>query len=108
MSVIPTQGDGKITVPALLNRKSDPASQKIVCLTAYDYPTSRLADQAGVDVLLISDSLRMYGLGTDNTGPGTLDEMLRHTRAVCRATKRALVVADMPFGTYHADISEAL
>jgi hypothetical protein len=108
MSVIPTQGDGKITVPALLNRKSDPASQKIVCLTAYDYPTSRLADQAGVDVLLVGDSLGMVVLGYDNTLPVTLDEMIHHTRAVRRGTKHALVVADMPFGTYHADISEAL
>src|ERR1700749_2934097 len=108
MSVIPTQGDGKITVPALLNRKSDPASQKIVCLTAYDYPTSRLADQAGVDVLLVGYSLGMVVLGYDNTLPVTLDEMIHHTRAVRRGTKHALVVADMPFGTYHADINEAL
>src|SRR5215475_10960911 len=108
MSIHPTQGDGKITAPALLQRKSDPASQKIVCLTAYDYPTSRLADQAGVDVLLVGDSLGMVVLGYDNTLPVTLDEMIHHTRAVRRATKRALVVADMPFGTYHADISEAL
>jgi 3-methyl-2-oxobutanoate hydroxymethyltransferase len=108
MSVIPTHGDGKITVPALLQRKSDPASQKIVCLTAYDYPTSRLADQAGVDVLLVGDSLGMVVLGYDNTLPVTLDEMIHHTRAVRRGTKHALIVADMPFGTYHADISEAL
>src|SRR5579862_8668725 len=108
MSVIPNQGDGKITVPALLQRKSDPASNKIVCLTAYDYPTSRLADQAGVDVLLVGDSLGMVVLGYDNTLPVTLDEMIHHTRAVRRGTKHALVVADMPFGTYHADISEAL
>jgi 3-methyl-2-oxobutanoate hydroxymethyltransferase len=108
MSVIPTQGDGKITVPVLLQRKSDPASQKIVCLTAYDYPTSRLADQAGVDVLLVGDSLGMVVLGYDNTLPVTLDEMIHHTRAVRRGTKHALVVADMPFGTYHADINEAL
>ncbi len=84
MSVIPTQGDGKITVPALLQRKSDPASNKIVCLTAYDYPTSRLADQAGVDVLLVGDSLGMVVLGYDNTLPVTLDEMIHHARAVRR------------------------
>src|SRR3984893_16303898 len=108
MSVIPTQGDGKITVPALLQRKSAPASQKIVCLTAYDYPTSRLADQAGVDVLLVGDSLGMVVLGYDNTLPVTLDEMIHHTRAVRRGTKHALVVADMPFGTYHSDTNEAL
>ena len=62
MSIHPTQGDGKITVPALLQRKSDPASQKIVCLTAYDYPTSRLADQAGV-VTSFSQSLRNHRVG---------------------------------------------
>src|ERR1700722_13157698 len=108
MSVIPTQGDGKITVPALLQRKSDPTSQKIVCLTAYDYPTSPRADQAGVDVLLVGDSLGMVVLCYDNTLPVTLDAMIHHTRAACRATKRRVVVADMPFGTYLADISEAL
>src|SRR3984957_13017938 len=108
MSVYPTQGDSKITAPALLQRKSDPASQKIVCLTAYDYPTSRLADQVGVDVLLVGDSLGMVVLGYDHTLPRPPDQMIHHPRAVCRATKRALVVADMPFGTYHADISEAL
>jgi 3-methyl-2-oxobutanoate hydroxymethyltransferase len=108
MSVMPTQGDGKITVPSLVLRKSDPTSQKIVCITAYDYPTSRLADEAGVDVLLVGDSLGMVVLGYDNTLPVTLDEMIHHTRAVRRATKRALVVADMPFGTYHSDTSEAL
>src|ERR1700730_3397461 len=108
MSVIPTQGDGKITVPALLQRKSAPTSQKIVCLTAYDYPTSRLADQAGVDVLLVGDSLGMVVLGYDNTLPVTLDEMINHTHAVRPATQRPLLVADMPFGTYHSDNSEAL
>ncbi len=108
MSVIPTQGDGKITVPALLQRKSDSHSKKIVCLTAYDYPTSRLADDAGVDVLLVGDSLGMVVLGYDSTLPVTLDEMIHHTRAVRRGTKHALVVADMPFGTYHADVAEAL
>src|SRR3984957_20255832 len=92
MSVIPTQGDGKITVPALLQRKSDPTSQKIVCLTAYDYPTSRLADDAGVDVVLVGDSLGMVVLGYDNTLPLTVDEMLHHTRAVRRGVRRALLV----------------
>src|SRR5215475_4680625 len=111
MSVVPRQGDGKITVPDLLQRKSataDSPSQKIVCLTAYDYPTSRLADEAGVDVILVGDSLGMVVMGYESTLPVTLDEMLHHTRAVRRGTRRALVVSDMPYGTYHADTAEAL
>ncbi|MCU1241365.1 MAG: 3-methyl-2-oxobutanoate hydroxymethyltransferase [Candidatus Acidoferrum typicum] len=113
MSVVPNTGNGKITVPELLQRKASPAafpenSKKIVCLTAYDYPTARLLDEAGVDVILVGDSLAMVVLGHDSTLPVTIDEMLHHTRAVRRGTKRALVVADMPFGSYHSDTAEAL
>ena len=110
MSVVSLSGDGKITVPALQQRKSVGQStpEKIVCLTAYDYPTARLADEAGVDVLLVGDSLAMVVLGHDSTLPVTIDEMLHHTRAVRRGTKRALVVADMPYGTYHSDASQAV
>jgi 3-methyl-2-oxobutanoate hydroxymethyltransferase len=115
MSVVPRQGDDKVTVPELLQRKSSAAdfspqnpSQKIVCLAAYDYPTSRLADQAGIDVILVGDSLGMVVLGYESTLPVTLEEMLHHTRAVRRGTRRALVVADMPYGSYHTDIAESL
>jgi 3-methyl-2-oxobutanoate hydroxymethyltransferase len=110
MSVVPHTGDGKVTVPALLQRKSaaDSPSQKIICLTAYDYPTARLLDEAGVDVILVGDSLGMVVLGYDTTLPVTLDEMIHHTRAVRRATRRALVVADMPYGTYHSDTADSL
>jgi 3-methyl-2-oxobutanoate hydroxymethyltransferase len=111
MSVVPRQGDGKVTVPDLVRRKSsaaDSSSQKIVCLAAYDYPTSRLADEAGIDVILVGDSLGMVVLGYESTLPVTLDEMLHHTRAVRRGTRRALVVADMPYGSYHTDTSESL
>src|SRR5215475_9941743 len=111
MSVVPRQGDGKITVPDLLQRKSaaaDSPSQKIVCLTAYDYPTSRLADEAGVDVILVGDSLGMVVLGYQSTLPVTLDEMLHHTRAVRRGVHKALLVADMPYGSYHVDSAESL
>ena len=76
-------------------------SQKIVCLTAYDYPTARLLDEAGVDVILVGDSLGMVVLGYDSTLPVTIDEMLHHTRAVRRGAHRALVVSDMPYGSYH-------
>jgi 3-methyl-2-oxobutanoate hydroxymethyltransferase len=111
MSVVPNAGSGKITVPELLQRKSsavDFHSKKIVCLTAYDYPTARLADEAGVDLILVGDSLAMVVLGYDSTLPVTIDEMLHHTRAVRRGTRRALVVADMPYGSYHTDTAESL
>ena len=113
MSVVPNAGNGKITVPELLQRKTRAASlsssiQKITCLTAYDYPTARLLDEAGVDVVLAGDSLGMVVLGHENTLSVTIDEMLHHTRAVRRGTKRALVVADMPYGSYHADLSQSL
>jgi 3-methyl-2-oxobutanoate hydroxymethyltransferase len=113
MSVVPNAGNGKITVPELLQRKSSASAspenfKKIVCLTAYDYPTARLLDEAGVDVILVGDSLAMVVLGHDSTLPVTIDEMLHHTRAVRRGTKHALVVADMPFGSYHADTAESL
>ena len=110
MSVPSRTSDGKITVPSLLHRKSlsPQDSTKITCLTAYDYPTARLLDEAGVEVLLVGDSLGMVMLGHETTLPVTMDEMLHHTRAVRKGTRRALVVADMPFGSYHAEISESV
>jgi 3-methyl-2-oxobutanoate hydroxymethyltransferase len=113
MSVAPNAGDGKITVPDLLQRKSLTAgspsiAKKITCLTAYDYPTARLLDEAGVDIVLVGDSLGMVVLGYESTLPVTIEEMLHHTRAVRRGTRRALVVADMPYGSYHADNAESL
>src|SRR5215472_11156591 len=113
MSVVSNPGNGKITVPDLLDRKTRGAGfyskpDKITCLTAYDYPTARLVDEAGVDVILVGDSVGMVALGYDSTLPVTLEEMLHHARAVRRGTKRALLVADMPFGSYHADTAESL
>jgi len=113
MSVAPNSGDGKITVPELLRRKSRAAgthsnSQKITCLTAYDYPTARLLDEAGVDVILVGDSLGMVVLGQENTLQVTIDEMLHHARAVRRGTHRALMVVDMPYGSYHTETAESL
>ncbi len=119
-------GNGKVTVPYILSRKFSLAANesqessnrqagsqrsgrsKITCLTAYDFPTARLLDDAGIDILLVGDSLGMVVLGYENTLPVTLEEMLHHTRAVRRATRRALLVADMPYGSYHAGIPEAL
>lgn len=112
MSVTPIAGNGKITVPDILSRKSaapsNAANRKITCLTAYDYPTARLLDEAGVDIILVGDSLAMVVLGYESTLPVTMDEMLLHTRAVRRGVKRALVVADMPFGSFHADTAESI
>ncbi len=112
MSVAPRAGNGKVTVPDILSRKSlagsPEAKPKITCLTAYDYPTARLLDEAGVDILLVGDSLGMVVLGYDSTLPVTFDEMLHHTRAVRRGTKRALLVADMPYGTFHVSIEESV
>ena len=111
MSMIPSGNIAKVTVPELLQRKSpaaDSPEKKITCLTAYDYPTGRLVDEAGVDVVLVGDSVAMVALGYDSTLPLTLEEALHHTKAVRRGVKRALLVADMPFGTYHGDVHEAL
>lgn len=113
MSAVPSAGNGKITVPSILERKSGVSSKnissaKITCLTAYDYPTARLLDEAGVDVLLVGDSLAMVALGYDSTLPVTMEEMLHCTRSVRRGTRHALLVADMPYGSYHDDPAEAV
>jgi len=112
MSVIPNGNSAKVTVPELLQRKSLAADsthkKRITCLTAYDYPTARLMDEAGVDVVLVGDSVAMVVLGYESTLPLTMEEALHHTKAVRRGVQRALVVADMPFGTYQGDVNEAL
>jgi len=112
MSVAPRAGSGKVTVPDILSRKSRTASPeakpKITCLTAYDYPTARLLDEAGVDILLVGDSLGMVVLGYDSTLPVTFEEMLIHVRAARRGTKRALLVADMPYGSFHVSLDESV
>jgi 3-methyl-2-oxobutanoate hydroxymethyltransferase len=113
MSVFLRPGHGKISVPGLLERKNQaarcyPKPEKITCLTAYDFPTARLVDEAGVDVILVGDSMGMVVLGEESTLPVTLEDMLHHTRAVRRGVRRALLVADMPFGSYHTDTAESL
>jgi len=111
MSILPNLGNGKITVPDLMQRKTLAANslnKKITCLTAYDYPTARLMDEAGVDVVLVGDSMAMVALGYDSTLPLTVEESVHHTKAVRRGVERALVVADMPYGSYHGEIHEAL
>ena len=116
MSIVPSEGQsrGRITVPEILSRKlirpgqSPITERKITSLTAYDYPTARLVDEAGVDIILVGDSLAMCVLGYENTLPVTLDEMLHHTRAVRRGVRRALLVADMPYGTFQNGAVEAV
>lgn len=78
--------------------------EKITMLTAYDYPTARLLDEVGIEVVLVGDSLAMVGLGYETTLPVTMEEMLHHVRAVSRGIRRALLVADMPFGSYQASV----
>src|SRR6516162_5496349 len=96
----------KVTMPALAEMKRQ--SKPISALTAYDYATSRLVDEAGIDLVLVGDSLAMVVMGQENTLSITVDEMLHHTRAVRRAVRRALVVADMPFGSYHGAVAEGV
>lgn len=107
MSVIPMgESRPKITTTSLFEKKQK--GERISALTAYDYATARLVDEAGIDVILVGDSLAQVVLGYDNTLPVTMDEMLHHTRAVRRAVKRALLVGDMPYGTYQVDTAEAV
>ncbi len=96
----------KVTMPVLAEMKRQ--GKAISALTAYDYATSRIVDEAGIDLILVGDSLAMVVLGYENTLAVTVDEMLHHTRAVRRAVRRALVVADMPFGSYHGAVSEGV
>jgi len=103
-----TTGDfrSKVTANTLLEKKQK--HEPITCLTAYDFASARLLDEAGIDLILVGDSLGMVMLGYENTLPVTVEEMLHHTRAVRRGVKRAFLVADMPFASYHVSSEEAL
>ena len=96
----------KITVSTLREKKLQ--QQRITCLTAYDYASARLVDEAGVDIVLVGDSLAMTMLGYENTLSITIDEMLHHAKAVRRGVKHALLVVDMPYGSYHVSPDEAV
>lgn len=96
----------RVTTTSLAKMKE--RREKIVMVTAYDYPGARLVDEAGVDVVLVGDSLGMVVLGYETTLPVTLDDMLHHTRAVVRGVARALVVVDMPFLSYQTSPEDAL
>ena len=96
----------KVSAPSL--KASKERGERLVCLTAYDYPTARIVDEAGVDVILVGDSLGNVVLGYGNTVPVTLDEIVVHTKAVRRAVQRALLVADMPYGSFHTGEDDAV
>jgi 3-methyl-2-oxobutanoate hydroxymethyltransferase len=96
----------KITVASLREKKQ--RHEPITCLTAYDYPTARLVDESGIDVVLVGDSLAMAMLGYENTLSVTVDEMLHHAKAARRGVKNALLIVDMPYGSYHLDANDAV
>lgn len=96
----------KITVASLRDKKLH--HEPITCLTAYDYSGARLVDEGGIDVVLVGDSLAMTMLGHENTLALTMEEMLHHVRAVRRGVRNALLIADMPYGSYHVSREEAV
>jgi 3-methyl-2-oxobutanoate hydroxymethyltransferase len=96
----------RLTIEEIEAKKAN--GEKIVMLTAYDYPSARIAEEGGVDMLLIGDSLGMVVLGYDSTIPVTMEDMIHHTKAVVRGSERALVVADMPFMSYQISLGDAL
>ena len=96
----------KVTVPEVVGRKQ--AGGKITCLTAYDYSLARILDEAKIDIILVGDSVGCVFQGQSNTLPVTVDEMIYHTRAVARGSKRALLVSDMPFLSYQVSQEQAI
>jgi len=97
---------GKVTVSTLKKKKAQ--GEKITMITAYDYPSAMMADEAGIDMILVGDSLGNAVLGYETTLPVTMDDMIHHTKAVVRGTKNALVIGDMPFLSYHLSIDKAV
>jgi 3-methyl-2-oxobutanoate hydroxymethyltransferase len=98
--------EGKVTIPDIIKAKQE--DRKLVMVTAYDYPFGLIADEAGVDMVLVGDSLGMVVLGLDSTVPVTLEMMIHHIQAVVRGCKRPVVVGDMPFMTYNTGIRDAI
>lgn len=96
----------RFTIQDFLKRKKE--GKKITMLTAYDYPFAQIVDEAGIDVILVGDSLGMVVQGMENTLPVTMDEMIYHTKMVTRAVKNAMVIGDMPFMSYQTSIQEGV
>ncbi|MCK4369374.1 MAG: 3-methyl-2-oxobutanoate hydroxymethyltransferase [Dehalococcoidales bacterium] len=96
----------RITITQIKEMKQK--GEKITMLTAYDYATAKIVDEAGIPLILVGDSLGMVVLGYESTIPVTMEEMLHHTKAVVRGTKQAMVIGDMPFMTYHISVDDAL
>jgi 3-methyl-2-oxobutanoate hydroxymethyltransferase len=96
----------RLTVEEIQAKKA--AAEKIVMLTAYDFPSARIAEEGGVDIILVGDSLGMVVLGYESTLPVTMEDMIHHTKAVVRGSERALVVTDLPFMSYQTSIEDAL
>lgn len=95
----------KVTIAELQQKKE--AGEKITMMTAYDYPTGSLVDQAGIDTILVGDSLGMVMLGYDSTVPVTMDEMIHHSKAVSRGAKKSFIIGDMPFMSYQVNAEQA-
>ena len=95
-------GKERVTVPYLFQLKE--RGEKITVLTAYDFPTARILDESGIDIILVGDSLGMAVLGYETTLPVTMEAMIHHTQAVTRARRRALVIGDMPFLSFHLSL----
>lgn len=106
MAYLQPDKEGKVYLPAIRAAKEN--GEKLVCLTAYDYPTARIVDEAGVDMILVGDSMGNVIHGYGNTIPVSIDEILSACIAVKRGTERAMVIADMPFGTYHVNEDESV
>jgi 3-methyl-2-oxobutanoate hydroxymethyltransferase len=106
MAYLKPERPEKVSAPAL--RRSKERGEKLACLTAYDYPTARLLDEAGIDIILVGDSAANVVLGFENTVPVTLDEIIFLTKAVRRGVQRALLVADMPYGSFHTGADDTV
>lgn len=106
MAYLQPDKEGKVYLPAIRSAKE--RGEKLVCLTAYDYPTARIVDEAGVDMILVGDSIGNVIHGYGNTIPVSIEEILSACIAVKRGTERAMVICDMPFGTYHISENESV